>query len=144
MKNASLTLYIDGKCPLCVAEMKRLRAWDRHSKLAFIDIAQPGFDPAPLGVDLAALNRQLHARTAEGRCLVGIDSIVAAYTLAGRGWMVAPLRVPVMRPAFRLLYRMFARNRMSVSRWVGLGTGSTCTDETCALKPDPSRNERLD
>lgn len=137
MRNTSLTLYIDGKCPLCVAEMTRLRAWDRHARLAFIDIAQPGFDPAPLGVDLAALNRQLHGWTADGRFVVGIDSIIAAYTLAGKGWVVAPLRVPFMRPAFRALYRTFARNRMRISRWLGVKNGPVCTDETCTLKMDP-------
>ncbi|MFM0636507.1 DUF393 domain-containing protein [Paraburkholderia metrosideri] len=144
MKNASLTLYIDGKCPLCVAEVKQLRAWDRHGRLAYIDIAQPGFDPAPLGVDLALLNRQLHAWTAEGRCIVGIDSMIAAYTLVGKGWIVAPLRVPVLRPTFRALYRVFARNRMNVSKWIGLENGPVCTDEMCALKADLSCSERRD
>lgn len=137
MENTLLTLYIDGKCPLCVAEMAKLRAWDRHARLAFVDIAQPGFDAAPLGVDLAALNRQLHGWTADGRCVVGIDSIIAAYTLAGKRWIVAPLRVPFIRPAFRVLYRAFARNRMSISRRLGVTNGPPCTNETCALKMDP-------
>jgi predicted DCC family thiol-disulfide oxidoreductase YuxK len=137
MKSAALTLYIDGNCPFCVAELTRLRAWDRHGKLAFVDIAAPGFDPAPLGVDLAALNRQLHGWTEEGRCVVGIDSMIAAYTLVGRGWLVAPLRVPVLRPAFRAFYRAFARNRMTISRRLGLKIRPACTDEKCALKMSP-------
>jgi predicted DCC family thiol-disulfide oxidoreductase YuxK len=143
MKTTSLTLYVDGKCPLCRAEVKRLRAWDLYQMLTFIDIAQRGFDPAPLGVELAALNRQLHGWTAQGQCVVGIDSMIAAYTLVGRGWMVAPLRLPGMRSACQALYRAFARNRMAVSRWMGLQISPACSDEACAFKLDtPLRQAR--
>ena len=48
---------------------------DARHRLAFVDIAEPGFDPAPLGVDLPALNRELHARLPDGRMLTGLDSI---------------------------------------------------------------------
>ncbi|NIF55091.1 DUF393 domain-containing protein [Burkholderia sp. Ax-1724] len=136
MQAISLTLYIDGNCPLCVAEAKRLRAWDRHGRLAFVDIAQPDFDPVPLGTDLAALNRQIHAWTADGRCLIGIDTLVAAYAAVGKGWMVAPLRVPMLRPFFRAAYRAFARNRMRLSRWAIVGTRTECTTQACRFKMD--------
>ncbi|WGS52775.1 DCC1-like thiol-disulfide oxidoreductase family protein [Paraburkholderia sp. D15] len=139
MKTPELTLYIDGNCPLCVAEWNRLREWDRHGRLAFVDIAQPGFDPAPLGVELTELNRQLHGWTASGECVVGIDSMIAAYTLAGRGWVVAPLRIAVLRPAYRAAYRAFARNRMRISAWFGLRRAPVCTDGVCAARSDPFR-----
>ena len=139
MTRPELTLYIDGNCPLCVAEWNRLRQWDRHARLGFVDIAQPGFDPAPLGVELADLNRQLHGWTASGERVVGIDSFIVAYTLVGRGWMVAPLRITAMRPAFKALYRGFARNRMRISRWLGVRAVAECADGTCAVKTDPFR-----
>lgn len=135
MQTTSLTLYIDGNCPLCVAEVKRLREWDRQGKLAFVDIAQPCFDPSALGVELAELNRQIHAWTADGRCLVGIDTMVAAYTQVGKGWMVAPLRVRMLRPFFRAAYSVFARHRMLLSRWAGV-KHAECTTQTCGFKMD--------
>jgi predicted DCC family thiol-disulfide oxidoreductase YuxK len=131
-----LTLYIDGNCPLCVAEVKRLRAWDRHSRLAFVDIAEPEFDPVPLGVDLAALNRQIHAWTVDGHCLTGIDTFVAAYTHVGKGWIVAPLRIPMLRPFFRAAYLAFARNRMRLSRWALIDTRTECTSQACGFRLD--------
>lgn len=131
-----LTLYFDGRCPFCVHSMGRLRDWNAAAKagrLAFVDIAVPGFDPAPLGVTLDALNRELHARTADGKLLVGIDSMVAAYTLAGQGWRVLPLRIRPLRPLLSALYRRFARDRYRVSRLLGLRLPPACDGATCAV-----------
>lgn len=125
-----LTLYYDGHCGICRAEMARLRGWDHASRLDFADIAAPGFVPPP-GASMQALDTEMHARTADGRLLVGIDSLLAAYTLVGRGWMVAPLRMRLLRPAFAALYRGFARNRYRISGWLGR---PGCTDGVCAYK----------
>ena len=115
----ALTLYFDGRCPFCAKEMRRLQHWNQAGRLAFVDIAQPGFDPSPLGVDLAALNRELHSTTGDGRLLVGIDSMLAAYTLVGRGWLVWPLRVRMLRPVLAACYRWFARHRYLISERLG-------------------------
>jgi predicted DCC family thiol-disulfide oxidoreductase YuxK len=135
--NESLTLYFDGACYFCAAEMRRLESWDRLGKLKFIDIAEEGFDPAPLGKDLAALNRELHGWTSSGECLVGIDSMIAAYTLVNRGWVVAPLRVRTLRPVFRVLYRKFADNRQRISSMLGLKPVATCSSGTCSVDRNP-------
>jgi predicted DCC family thiol-disulfide oxidoreductase YuxK len=128
----ALTLYFDGSCPLCVAEVRRLEAWNTAGRLAFVDIAQAGFDPSSLGVDLAALNRELHSRTPDGRLLTGLDSMLAAYTLAGRGWMVWPLRIRLLRPALAALYRWFARHRYSISKRLGFRRPG-CDGDTCGI-----------
>jgi predicted DCC family thiol-disulfide oxidoreductase YuxK len=133
MTPADLTLYFDGHCPCCATEMQRLHAWDRAGRLAFVDIAQPGFDPAPLGVDMAALGRELHGRDRAGRLLVGIDSMLAAYTLVGRGWLVAPLRVAVLRPLLAHGYRWFARHRYAISRRLGYRLPAACDGASCAI-----------
>lgn len=135
MTNApALTLYHDGSCPFCAAEMRRLRRWDNGARLAFVDIAAPGFDPAPLGVDLAALNRELHATTGAGATLVGIDAMLAAYTLAGRGWLVWPLRVRVLRPGLARAYRWFAAHRYAISRRLGYRLPAGCDGDVCSAR----------
>ena len=126
-----LTLYFDGHCPFCAAEMGRLRKWNKDGRLAFVDISTAGFDPAPLGVDMAALDRELHSRTADGRLLVGIDSMLAAYTLVERAWLVFPLKVRLLRPLLAWLYRGFARNRYRFSRWLGYKPVAQCGHGTC-------------
>ncbi len=129
-----LTLYFDNACPFCRREMARLRRWDRSGRLAFVDIAGPGFDPAPLGVSLAAMNTEMHGLRADGAMLVGTDAILAAYTLAGRAWLVWPLRVPALRPMLASAYRGFARNRYRISRWLRInGVRPACDGDRCQI-----------
>lgn len=134
MNATLLTLYFDGQCPFCLAEMTRLRGWNAAGRLAFVDIAEPGFDPAFLGVDMAALDRELHSRTDTGDVLVGIDSMLAAYTLVGKGWFVLPLRVPFLRPPLAYLYRKFARNRYRISALMGYKPIPACKDGVCSTR----------
>lgn len=129
----ALTLYFDGRCPFCATEMRRLKQWNRAGHLAFVDIAQPDFDPSPLGVDMVALNRELHSTTRDGMLLVGIDSMLAAYTLVGRGWLVWPLRVRFLRPVLACFYRWFARHRYQISDRLGYRSPSECHDGTCSI-----------
>lgn len=127
--NTQLTLYFDGNCPFCAMEMKRLGAWDKAGRLAFTDISLPGFDPSNLGATMEQLDLQLYSRTADGRVLVGTASMREAYTLVGKGWMVLPLRVPLLRDVLSWLYRQFARHRYTMSRL--LGYRPVCADGVC-------------
>ena len=131
MNTPELTLYYDGKCPFCASGMKRLGELDKAGKLAFVDIAIPGFDPAHLNASMAQLNLEIYSQTAAGKVLVGVDSLLAAYTLAGRGWLVWPLRVPVLRSVLASLYRAFARNRYTMSRLLGYKAPPACEDGVC-------------
>ncbi|WP_175835035.1 thiol-disulfide oxidoreductase DCC family protein [Burkholderia anthina] len=142
MSSSELVLYFDGRCPLCAAEIRRLGAQDTRHRLAFVDIAEPGFDPAPLGVDLCALNRELHARLPDGRMLTGMDSIVAAYTLVGRRGLVWLLRAPAVRDVFASLYRRLARNRYVVSRWLGHRAEAHCDAQACGIGAAADRPAR--
>ncbi len=129
-----LRLFYDGQCPFCAQEMARLARWDRHGYLAFEDISLDHFNPAALGVTMADLDRELHSQTASGTLLVGLDSMLVAYTLVGRSWMVLPLRVRWLRPLLARGYRAFARNRYRFSRWMGYGPVAQCKDGVCATR----------
>lgn len=131
MNTPELTLFFDGKCPFCAAEVTQLRKWNTAGKLGFIDISEANFDPAPLGVDMAALDRELHSQLTSGEILVGIDSMLATYTLIGKSWMVAPLRIKLLRPLMVALYRKFAQNRHRLSRLMGYKTFPSCEEGVC-------------
>ncbi|MFP5392473.1 MAG: thiol-disulfide oxidoreductase DCC family protein [Gammaproteobacteria bacterium] len=133
-----LTLYYDGACPLCRAQTAKLKRWDRHGSIDYVDIAAPGFDPAPLGLDLASMNREVYSRTADGRLLAGLDTIVATYEAVGQGWRVAPLRLALLRAPLAAAYRVLARERYRLSRWLGRDV-TPCRDGVCSVRGGRAR-----
>lgn len=125
-----LTLFYDGFCPLCVAEMTKLRKLDKHQRLLLVDVQQHNaLDPYPQISKQDALTR-LHALDQHQAVLTGLDVTHAAWSLVGRGWLTAPLRWPVVKWVADAVYILFARHRYTISR---LLTGrARC--EQCELK----------
>ncbi len=114
-----LTLFHDGNCPICRAEVAMLQARDARRQLRFVDIAAEGFDPAVTGRSLDALQAQLHALRADGQMVVGVEAFRLAYRAVGLNRIVAPLVWPPLRPLTEWLYRRFARHRHTLSRYLG-------------------------
>jgi predicted DCC family thiol-disulfide oxidoreductase YuxK len=59
--------------------------------------------------------------------------MLAAYTLAGRGWLVWPLRIPLLRPALAAAYRWFARHRYAISKRLGIRLPGGCNGDVCGI-----------
>jgi predicted DCC family thiol-disulfide oxidoreductase YuxK len=93
------TLFYDGACPLCSAEISRLR---KHAKDALIlqDIHDlDGSEPTP---HKTLLLSRLHLKTAEGEWITGLRANI-------RAWHHTP---------FRLLWRMLDWPLISsISHW---------------------------
>lgn len=109
-------VFFDGDCPLCLREIRMLRRKDRHGRIAFTDIAAPGFDAAALGTDQATLMARIHGRLPDGTWIEGVEVFRRLYAAVGFGWLVALTRVPGLSHLCRLGYHVFARNRL---RWTG-------------------------
>lgn len=114
-----LTLYYDGQCPLCVAEIEFLQSRSTSDQLAFVDVTQTDFEAAGHNISCDAAMAQIHGRTADGQVLVGVPVFAAAYKLArlpvlawvlSRAWLM-----PVLQPA----YVFFAKHRQAISRRIG-------------------------
>jgi predicted DCC family thiol-disulfide oxidoreductase YuxK len=109
------TLYYDGQCPLCAAEIDALRD-TRGPGLALVDIheVQPmdlhdtDGDSPPTHDELL---RTLHLRRADGEWLKGADANVAAWEGTRRGRILRALRWPLLRPVVDRVYALWARWR---------------------------------
>ena len=114
-----LTLYYDGQCPLCIAEVEFLQSRNASQQLAFVDITQTGFETAGHNISCEAAMAQIHGRTADGQLLVGVPVFAAAYKLANLpvlSWVLSrPWLAPVLQPA----YVLFAKHRQSISKRIG-------------------------
>lgn len=119
MNDYPLTLFYDGACPLCQAEMERLMRRNRHGRLRFVDAAAASFDAGQYGLARADFMRVLHAQCADGRMLRGVDAIRLAYRAAGFHLIATLLRMPGIRHLAEWLYPRIARRRYTLSRQLG-------------------------
>jgi predicted DCC family thiol-disulfide oxidoreductase YuxK len=70
-----LTVWYDGDCPLCSAEIGLMRRLDRRGAIAFVDLSTPGVCP----IDRQAGLERLHAQPTGGPVVVGAAAFVAMW-----------------------------------------------------------------
>ena len=115
-----LTVFYDGSCALCAAEMRAIKAHDAEGRVALVDCSAPDFSDEALtaeGVTRATLMERIHARDADGRLLVGADSLEALYRATGfkaKAWLWAHRG---LRPILARIYDWVARHRRTLSRF---------------------------
>ena len=122
----TLTILYDGACPLCLREVRFLRARDRdRQRLAFVDIDDPAYDPARhAGISYREAMGRIHAIDAHGAVLRDVAVFRRAYELIGLGWLYAPTGWPLLGPLAEALYRLWARLRLRF-------TGRPALEELC-------------
>jgi predicted DCC family thiol-disulfide oxidoreductase YuxK len=114
-----LTMYYDGQCPLCVAEVAFLQSRNAQGKLAFVDVTQTGFEAANHNISCEAAMAQIHGRTADGQILVGVPVFALAYKLANLPALAWLLSSRWLMPALQPAYRLFAKHRQAISKRIG-------------------------
>jgi predicted DCC family thiol-disulfide oxidoreductase YuxK len=97
------TLYYDGQCSLCAAEIDSLRR-ERGAQLALVDIHSL---QTPVE-ERDSLLRTLHLRRADGSWLRGADANVAAWEGTPKARLLGVLRWPFLRHVVDLGYRAWA------------------------------------
>ena len=129
-----LKLLYDGACPFCRREVEWLKQRDQSGNLAVEDISDPDFDPVQYGLTAEEVMGALHGVLPDGRIVRRVEAIRLAYEAIGLGWLVAPMRWPVVHSILDLLYRAFARNRV----WLGGLLGRGCENSSCTVEKTQS------
>ena len=114
-----LTLYYDGRCPLCQAEMLYLQHRDRLGLLNCVDITQNDFDAHATGLSCERAMASIHGRLPNGDWVTGVAVFAAAYERVGLRRMAWLLSRPSLQPVLGWGYARFARHRYTLSRWFG-------------------------
>jgi predicted DCC family thiol-disulfide oxidoreductase YuxK len=124
-------LLYDGDCPLCRREALFLQRRNRQGRLAFEDIAAPGFDPAAYHTTREELMGVIHGVFPDGRMVKKMEVFREAYRAIGLGWLLAPTGWPGLRRLADCGYEWFARNRVAIGRRLG----RNCETGTCPAPP---------
>lgn len=126
-----LTLYVDRDCPLCAREIRWLQRHASSARLRLVDVSAADFDPRPTGRSLAQLRACLHAQSADGQWLTGVDATLGSWRAAGFERLAAALGWRPLRPVLRLGYRLFARLRPRL-HWLPHPDGAArCAGNAC-------------
>jgi predicted DCC family thiol-disulfide oxidoreductase YuxK len=115
----ALTLYYDGSCPLCQAEIEYLRHKDHKGALAFIDITQAGIDIERSGLSCERAMQLMQGRLLSGEVIEGVPVFAAAYRLVGLTALAWILSRPAWQGLLGFVYAAFAKRRHRFSRWLG-------------------------
>ena len=137
-QSKGLTIFYDGKCPLCIHEMRQLKSNDDQNVITLVDIHQKSLMKLHPDIKFDEAMRILHGKY-QGVTLEGLEVTYHAWTLVGKGRWVALLNWPVLKPVFDKLYLVFARYRHSISAFfvtvLGFKTPQNrkgvCNDNTC-------------
>lgn len=129
-----LRLFYDGHCPLCVAEMTKLNAYDHHGNLSLEDIQLPGFKDRFPDLCWQDLNDRIHGQLTDGTLISGLDVTYLAWKSVGKGWVYAPLRWPLIKWFADAFYVFFARHRYTISFLLtGKKRCTTCSPSSCSI-----------
>jgi len=114
-----LTLFYDGACPLCQAEILFLSGRNQANLLDFIDINSAQFDPLKVGVSCEAALAAMYGQFASGQLILGVAVFPEAYRRANLPRMAWFFSRKPLQPLWRLAYLFFAKNRHAISRLLG-------------------------
>jgi predicted DCC family thiol-disulfide oxidoreductase YuxK len=134
MPNSALktTVFYDGSCPLCRAEIGMYKKIDASCNLHLIDVSESDPDlELPVGRDQAMA--RFHVMSNEGRLLSGAAAFIEVWRHLPR-WRFAAkaASLPGIPPLLELAYRLFLPIRPSISRLVSKMQGAQpkCRSET--------------
>jgi len=116
-----LTLFYDGLCPLCQAEILFLSGRNQAALLEFIDINSKAYDPLKVGVSCEEALAAMYGQYADGTLINGAAVFPAAYERANLPKLAWVFSRKPLQPALQAGYRFFAKNRHAISSVLGPG-----------------------
>lgn len=104
---AEVTVFYDGACPLCSAEIGLYRAQDRAGALRLVDVSRPETGLPP-GVTQASALARFHVMSVDGRVLSGAEAFVAVWQSLPRWrWLARIAALPGVLWVMERGYRLF-------------------------------------
>lgn len=127
-----IRVFYDGSCSVCATEIEHYLHEDHGGKLLAVDISARDFDPEPYHIPLDAFIYELHAIDQRGAVYRGVEAFWAIWqafpTSTIYGILGVVIRMPVVNPVARLLYKGFARIRRYLPE-----SREACKDGTCRV-----------
>ncbi|HEY9039637.1 MAG TPA: DUF393 domain-containing protein [Roseovarius sp.] len=110
------TIFYDGACPLCRAEIAHYTKRDSGDRLALVDVSQPAAD-LPGHLDAKSAKARFHVMSPGGHLLSGAAAFAEVWRQVP-SWRIAAkiAHWPGVMPLLELAYRGFLRIRPAAVR----------------------------
>ena len=115
----SLTIYYDGECPLCLAEIHFLKSRNKDHLIEFVDVAATQYDEATHQLSCQLALAAMHGRLADGTQLKGIPVFTEAYRRSDLPMLAWIFSRTWLEPFLSAMYYVFAKYRHSISKTIG-------------------------
>jgi predicted DCC family thiol-disulfide oxidoreductase YuxK len=125
-----MKIFYDGNCPLCVAEMKKLKKYDAQEKITTINLHDDDFSMRFPHIDKSSALTVLHAQDEQGNIWLGLDATYKAWRSVGKYPWLKLIRIVPVRWLADFAYLFFAKHRMGISR---LLMPNRCSRNGCKL-----------
>jgi hypothetical protein len=117
MKN--LTMFYDGLCPLCQAEIQFLSGRNQAGLLSFVDINSDQYSPEHVGISCKQALASMCAQYDDGELIEGVEVFSEAYRRADLPKLAWLFSRPLLKPFWNVAYRFFAKHRHTISALLG-------------------------
>ncbi|MBU3608574.1 thiol-disulfide oxidoreductase DCC family protein [Polynucleobacter nymphae] len=114
-----LTLFYDGACPLCQAEILFLSRRNQAGLLDFVDINSEYFDSAKIGISCDEALVAMYGQYDNGVLIQGVTVFSEAYRRANLPFLTWIFSRESLQATLQVAYRFFAKNRHAISRLFG-------------------------
>ncbi len=105
--DSAVTVYFDGACPLCRAEISHYQAQDRAAVMRFCDISRATGEIAP-GLTATQAMARFHVRRGDGEIVSGAAAFVAIWRLLPRWrWAARLASLPGAMGVLEFGYRIW-------------------------------------
>jgi len=113
----ALTVYFDGSCPLCQAEIAHYRKQEGANRICFHD-ASPSHDQVAPDLTKAEAMGRFHVRQSDGQLLSGAAAFISIWNFLPRWrWAGRIAALPGMTAMLESFYRLFLPIRPK-SAWI--------------------------
>ena len=113
------TVYFDGSCPLCQAEVGHYRNEDHAGVLCFVDVSDPDA-LLPDGLTRRQAMERFHVRAGNGALLSGAAAFVEVWALLPRWrWAARAAALPGVMRLLEISYQLFLPARRPLAAIFG-------------------------
>lgn len=112
-----LTIYYDGQCPLCLAEIHYLKHHNPHQLLAFVSLQS--LHPADCDINCELAMQTIHARLGNDTIITGPQVFFEAYQRTNLTILPFLFSFRLIRNWYARFYVVFAKYRHAISKCIG-------------------------